>query len=217
MFKWIFRKPQFYQYPDNFGFRQTTVDDAVREAIQKCVMSGHIVLVVNHFPATFSETQKKLEAWNIGFEIPTLELNAKTLREQASTDGCVLLTLSQMLGAVDVPAIELNKRQLSILVVEKNPIRHLDDQIEHFARRSCYMSKMGYYLSFEQPLIDYCFGDNERKLLKHWTSIDDIVFTSTLASRRIDARIRSINSRLESEVKAESIEKWLDANLRSQD
>ena len=66
-------------------------------------------------------------------------------------------------------------------------------------------------------MIDHCFGDNERKLLKHWTSIDDIVFTSTLASRRVDARLKSLASRVDSEVKADSIEEWLAANVKQPD
>lgn len=217
MFKWLFKKPQFYQYPDNFAFTQSTIDDAILEAVRKCVSMGHVVLLVNHFPETFSQTQKKLEQWKIEFDIPTTELNAKSLPELVSPQGCVLLTLSQMLGAIQAATIEIKNRQLSILVLEKYPLHHRDDQIEHFARRSNFRAKLGYYLSFEQRLIDYCFGDNERKLLKHWTSIDDIVFTSALASRRIDARIKSMGSAISTEASAESIEQWIESNLDQAD
>ena len=185
-------------------------------AVRTRLKHGDIVLIVCHFPATFTRVQSQMDSWRIGYEIPTERLHGNDLVDQNESQGKVLLTLSQMLvSEMDRQEVETEKRQLSILVIEKNPLGEFDEDIEVFARSAPFPAKLGYYLSFEQPLMDFCFGEHERRLLKNWAAISESVFSSALASRRIDSKIRSSFSKLDNPKQAESIEEWLKLNCET--
>lgn len=243
MLDWLFSRPNFYKYPDTFGFRQEAVDDAVCTAVETRLGQGDIILLVCHFQETFQRMQAAVDRWRYEYEIPTsaigvgiLEATVNGLRENETAEskpaesspgpkknlrfwrareqrvrqGSIFLTMSQMLdeneSGGEKPKID---PQISVIVVERHPQGNRDSRIEHFARSTGYRTKLGYYLSFEQPLVDRCFGERERKLLQNWTTQDDHVFSSTLASRRINAKIKSEFSGPVNIEDCDSISQWL--------
>ena len=66
-------------------------------AVRTRLKHGDIVLIVCHFPATFTRVQSQMDSWRIGYEIPTERLHGNDLVDQNESQGKVLLTLSQML------------------------------------------------------------------------------------------------------------------------
>jgi len=218
MLKWLFSKPTYYQYPDTFGFNAATVDDAIRLAIEQRIAANDVVLVVCHFPNWFERFQRLLEQWNIDFEISPENITSKFSNGVDDASGKVFLALGQQLSTDEHVAEELLKqsrgkpRQLSIVIVERHPKTELDDHVVWFGQNSGMPTKLGYYLCFDHPLLDQCFGQKERQLLKHWTSIDDIVFSSTLASRRIRSVCKSKYGKSNFASDAFSVEDWFKSN-----
>ena len=227
MFSWFrdfWQTPQYYQYPDTFGFRQKAVDQAICQAIQARQKQGDLLLLVCHFQRTFSNLVQMLERHNIECQIETQPIDARWLDEQLEDVGqdreaAVFPVLSQRLDphslASMAPQNHAGKkptRQLSAIVIERHPKSEVDQRVQLFAEYAVAPARVGYYLCLEDPLIRHCFGEMEQQLLKNWNSADDHVFGSSLASGRIRNVIKRRFAQAQLVPEAESVQEWFAAN-----
>ena len=220
--KTIFSGPGFYQYPDTFGFRQSAIDKAICQAVRARQSHGDLILVVSHFPETFSRSLEFLDAQQLDVSVETSQLGPNWIRDRIDQSAGKPLPIypvlaqrldpSSLANTAEQPKSTNRIGQISLIVTERHPKLEVDERIVRFAEQCELPAKLGYYLSFEQPLIKHCFGEMGQQLLRNWNSKDEHVFGSSLAAGRIRSVLKRKFREAEISPDADSVNRWFEAN-----
>lgn len=215
LWRWLgLSRPVTYE-PDRVWLtRQGALAGLVRDAVQWLFEDASVV-VVAHFPATLAEVEKALDTASVAWRACEGPLAGPEVvaKSRAGEGGSVLLVPAPALRT-DLPPVETadRSRAVTVLAVERHPLRSHDERIETFAATIPFRTRLTFYLSLEDPLLKRFAGGWVEATLRRLGMAEDESVTSPLVTRRIKRAQTELQRATPRDEPAESAEEWYARN-----
>ncbi len=217
MFGWLNNSNRKIFFSDHFAFSQTALDQTICEAARFQADQGDLVFLLAHFPETFERIQNMLESHEVDYGIATEPIdwaaNLVLIRSKLSKIS-LSLTESFQHALITTEPQSNRELKLSIIVVERHPLISMDESLKAFVRKIPFHVKLGYYLAFDQPVVDYAVEKGLRLLMKQFGMTNHSLVTSELISRRIRRKLKIYQRTHLNCVPADSPQEWYELNGR---
>lgn len=195
---WLRIRGDYDRFADSYALTAAARDRGLIEAVRYRQTTDQGILVLAHFPQTFERLQTLFEEQDISYEVGPLRLTPEFLLEQhpATRPAArpVVLTLVPTLddAALDRPLPVRKRFKLSMMVVERHPRLAEERRVEMFARICPCPVRLGYLLSFEDPVIRHCIPPNTVQILQQFGLRDQQLVTSRMVSNLVDRVLKRI-------------------------
>ena len=211
---------RFRRFDDAYATTKETLWTSIRQSLETQIAAGKAILLVVHFPDTFSYIQNQLAESSIDYEIASKALTPEFLLEPSGSPilqpGRINLVLSALIPAIG-PATGRNiENQLSVLVVERHPLIDHDKRIHNFCKHIGAAIELGYFQSFEDPLVAAELNEMTLMLMEQLGLNDHSLINSMTLTRRIDRKLKRDRARYTSDVDADNYQQWLERNQPDQ-
>ena len=217
LFGWFGKKSTVAYEDDRIWLRRQAALEGLRRDLARRLGEDSLVLVVAHFPATLAEIEGLLESAGLEYRMLADPLTGPQLGERTDGEGTgrILLAPALALCPDAPPAGDMDRsRSVSILVAERHPLRSPDARIEGFAATVPHPTRLGFYLSLEDPVL--------RRFGSGWLPT---VLTSlgmkedeAISSRMVTKRLKQAQQKLERDtfrnLPAQSADEWYRLNVR---
>ncbi len=187
----------------------------LRLAIENRLMAGDVPIVVAHFADSFSKVQQAIETWGIDYDVVAKPIDSQWLAERIAAAGqnSAFICLAEMLGRANLsPRTDRSSRRIGMMIVERHPLTARDDRIEEFCRSVSSPVDLGYFFSFDDPVVREWVSESALKILELFGMRQNELVTSKMISRRLkQALVR--NARLyTTQQPADSASEWMAIN-----
>ncbi|HMO15434.1 MAG TPA: hypothetical protein PKD64_13520 [Pirellulaceae bacterium] len=215
MFRWLSKSNRKIFYSDHFAFTQDALDNTLCEIVSKLANSHELIFLLTHFPATFEQYQTLLEERSMDYAIARDSIdwttNLATLR---GTDANIRLSLVQtfMSGICGVEVQQGRDFDISVIILERHPLYEMDEQLKRYVKKIPCRAKVGYYLSFDQPVMNYAIGAGLRVLMQQFGMSNHSLVTSELICRHVRRRLLKYQSTHSSRMPTDSPLEWYQVN-----
>lgn len=196
---WMKIRGDYDRYPDSYALTQQAAEKLLIDAIRFRQTLDRAIVLITHFPATFERIQQLLEDNRLAPEIAPLKFGPDFLIGllESSAQGAppVLLALAQTFddSSLDRPRPARRDLKVSFMVLERHPSLEADRRIDQFARIWPFAVRLGYLLSLQDPVIQYCIHPTAIEVLKQLGLRDQQLVTSEMISRRLEKVLQRIN------------------------
>ncbi|MFG0333029.1 MAG: hypothetical protein ACF8TS_06665 [Maioricimonas sp. JB049] len=174
--------------------------------------AAHLVAVAQ-FPDALDRTARRLEAAGVPVALwhppGSADRMARDLEERA---GAVLLTLAELLPRELSPPGDLESTPLTLIAVERHPLRSMDQALLEFADTWPGPARIRYHLSLDDALLQRFAGPQVKALLERIGLEEHQIVQNHLVGRRIAHAQRRIESTAISREPAGSAAEWLERN-----
>jgi hypothetical protein len=218
LFDW-FNKPKMFELLGDriWKTRGAKLEGMVRE-IEDWSGEDDRVLVVAHFPATLKEACEALRQANIDFEQGQHEWDSRNISGlyQHNNHRPVVVLAESLPDTFpdDQPnPVGESSSIISVIVIERHPLASQDDHVARFARSLPSRSRLGFFLSLDDPLMQIFAGDAVRRIVEQFDGPEDQGIENQLFIRCIRGTQRKIKKKVFGNSKAESAQEWLERNL----
>lgn len=212
MFEWLFRKSTFHRFQDSYALTSDAMFAGLLEAMRVRLEKGDVVFIIAHFPDSFTELQKQLEHLELPFSIVTESLNAEVIKRLSERlPNRVHLTLAQMLTS-DSPLAKQQQPDVAMMVCERHPMPRYDKLVVDWCHQLTYPVQLGYFLSFDDPVMKSVVTDQVKMLLEQFGWGENELITSSMVSRRLDKVLKRHAAKVVDEQPASSCAEWLKIN-----
>jgi hypothetical protein len=218
MFRSLIRAFRVSCNPDTFTLTGEGKLETLRKWLGELTEEDEIVMLVAHFPATFSVVQQFLEQAGIDYAVVAEPPAADILqRFYAASPKAALLTLSSILPGVSsertgwqVPGVTLPR--VTMIVLEASPILSEDERVKDYAAGLRCKVRLGRLLSFEDPVLQATLGGNYARMMEQLGLGRNDLVTSTMTSRALRRSLSRRTAKTNGPFNAFSAEEWLAAN-----
>lgn len=184
----------------------------LQHAIEVRVAKGEAVFLVTHFPDTFTNLQDELEKLEVEFSILADPIDeAVVTKISESSPNRVHLTIAQMLS-VQPTTGKKQQPQVAMMVCERHPMPFYDESIVEWCRQLMYPVELGYFLSFDDPVLKFVVNEQVKLLLEQFGWGENELITSNMVSRRLDKVLKRLAAKVANEEPAPSAAEWLELN-----
>ena len=172
------------------------------------------VWLVAHFPNVFTDCQLMLEKNGIGYQIIQSQMTPEWLREHAGdATRDVFLGLSDMFeppreGLEEALDEEGFGGRIALMVAERHPYGPRDIRLMQFAKSYPALVEIGYYVSFEDAVVEQRIPESTMQVLKAFGFDDEALISSLVVSSRIQKRIRKESAAVDVLEETDSAEEW---------
>lgn len=181
-------------------------------AMDARLAKGEVVFFIAHFPDTFTKLQEQLEQKKCPFSIVSESLSAEVVKRLSEQEaGRVHLTLAQML-TTDTASVKQQDPQVAMMVCERHPMPAYDKLIADWCHQLMYPVELGYFLSFDDPVLRFVVTDQVKMLLEQFGWGENELITSNMVSRRLDKVLKRNAAKIVNEQQANSCSEWLELN-----
>ena len=170
-----------------------------------------LVLVLAHFPHTRDAIEAALRG-RVEVERAESPADVRALLAAPETRA-VGLALVEHLPEDSPAVVGQTTKPLSILVVERHPLRAHDDRVEQLARTLPYPSRVQFHLALDDALLERFVPERIRALFEQLGMSPDEEISHPLVSEAVEGVQRQV-ARAEppqEEVEVRSSEEWLEA------
>lgn len=219
MFRSLIRALRVSSLPDTFTLTREGKLETLRKWLGELTQADELVMLVAHFPATFSAVQQFLEQTGIDYAVVAESPAAEVLqRFYATSPKAVLLTLSSILPKVapertgwQVQGVTLPR--VTMIVLEASPILSEDERVNDYAADLRVKVRIGRLLSFEDPVLQATLGASYARIMEQLGLGRYDLVTSTMTSRALRRSLSRRTAKMSGPFNAFSAEEWLGANL----
>ena len=211
MLRWLGFHRQFEHVPDTFTQRRAKIVNAIVDVAHKETKKGRQVLLLSHFPEAFAEIAQALE--DRAVQYVTLDGNEPVIQVHKTATSQIPLPAIGWTGSFfELPLDEIDQLDapLSIVVIERHPRPEYDRVLVKNFRRISNDVRIGWYLSFEDPVVQTCIGHNGIELMKLLGMKQDDVVTSEMLGNRITRMLRSKTMKCDPSIEFESARQWVE-------
>ncbi len=211
---WWGTQSQFEQFKDAFSVSQKMKLSNLKTAIDRRRAQGDTISLVAHFPETFETLQDFLETHRIPYAICQADLDQQELLEHARKGSDqVLLVLAESIKLTDTKPQLLDQRiTLAAMIAERYPIPSRDERIGKFFRTFPTRTRLGYFLSLDDPTLRFAISATTLQLLQQMGLDEQELITSSMMSRRMQVVLTRVERGLLQERSADSAAEWWQLN-----
>lgn len=211
MLRWFGHRKRFEHVPDTFTQRRVQIVNAIINIARREAGRGRLTLLLSHFPEAFAELQlafdnEKIKYAMLDGEDPETQLQQivfdRTQQPVLGWSGSFLSVGESEGDRWDIP--------MSIVVIERHPRVESDVALRKYFRRLSNDVRIGWYLSFEDPVVSTCIGQNGIDLMKLLGMKFNDVISSELLGARINRVLRSKNRKCDPDLEFKSAKHWVD-------
>lgn len=189
------------------------IESAIKDTLQDRTQR---VIIVSHFAETFTAIQDMLEKNEIGYDVPTQAMD-RAWFDRLVDDECKLqITMAQLLEPLAEIESLREKTQASvrmtILVVERHPLKSEDDKIQEFCMSLPCKVQWGHFLSFEDPVVCQLLDERAIKILDMFGMGANELINSKMLSGRLKVALRKMDRDSAECVNADSAAQWFELN-----
>lgn len=213
----FFRFPNCNRFPDSYAIDRRSLYLNLQQTLEYQRSLPKTIIISAHFPETFFALQDLLSDWSIEYQIIPRPLDENWfLDHRSSASDQVFLSLAEFLSATDFPPKLDWTTPLALLMLDRHPLAIKDETVEHFAESFPAKSELGYFLSFEDEIIDRAIDKRMLDLIIQMGAESHGLIASSMLSRRLKKVLaRQAHAFVASERSAESVEQWYDLNIAS--
>lgn len=209
---------RFRRHDDAYATTTQAIKLAVLEALGVQVSLGKTVWLVTHFTDTFLDYQNLLAEAGFDYQIANQELHPRFLQDEGDanlTAGQVTLVLSALIPKVDDLPSRFIDRKLAVMVVERHPLIEHDQRIHEFCKLLGAPVELGYFQSFEDPIVAAELNEMTVVLMEQMGLKDHNLINSMTLTRRIDRKLK--RSRYSTDLVADNLQQWFQLNASEGD
>jgi hypothetical protein len=217
MFGWLASKNKYERFPDSFASKRERIVQSITDTAVREIGKNRITLIVTHFPATYADLSDSFDRHALSYQVldtdrPLEQFKLYSAKPQISPILSWSGSLLRAQSSVGPANSKLNRleRPLSIIVAERHPRWLVDEDIAQICREMSSDVKIGWYVSFEDPVVKKCLGENGIQLMKMMGMKSNEVITSELLSGRIGRVLRSKSMQCDPSIELTSAEQWVD-------
>lgn len=219
MFRSLIRAFRVSCNPDTFSLTREGKLETLRKWLGELTEAGEFVMLVAHFPATFSSVQQFLEQTGIDYAVVAEPPAPEILRRfYAASPKAALLTLSSILPKASsefegwqVQGVKLPR--VTMIVLEASPILSEEERVKDYAAGLVCKVRVGRLLSFEDPVLQATLGANYAQMMEQLGLGRNDLVTSTMTSRALRRSLSRRTAKMSGPFNAFSAEEWIAANL----
>ena len=213
----LFGKPNFFKLDDCYALDRQRLWEAISKGIVAQRTDDKLVVIVCHFPETFSNIQERLSQEEIEYQIPSSRLCVDSLQDaKKSKDNSVLLVLADLIDELpderNRPPIE-PAFELTVMVCERHPMPSKDRNIEKFCRDLPIPVRLGYFLALNDAIVELAINEMTFQLLKQMGLEEQELIASNMITKRLDKTLSRMERQMGEEVISDSAEEWIENNL----
>lgn len=196
---WLRIRGDYDRYPDSYALTDQGLQKHLLEALRFRQTIDRAIVLVTHFPATFERAQQLLEDNGLSPEIAPVSFDPNFLLNLIDTptpgQPPVILALARTFddSSLDRPVAVRRDLKISFMVLERHPRLAEDLRIDQFARVWPFSVRLGYLLSLQDPVIQYCIHPTAIDVLKQLGLRDQQLITSEMISRRLEKVLQRLN------------------------
>lgn len=219
MFRSLIRAFRVARHPDTFTLTQEGKLATLRKWLDELLVEDTQVMLIAHFPATFSGVQQFLERAGLDYNVVPEPPVAEVLRRHfAASPKAALLTLSSILPRtpseqVRTPDLAAKLPRVTLVVLEASPVLSEDERIMAYAESLQRKVRIGRLLSFEDPLLQATLGENYARMMEQLGLGRNDLVTSSMTSRALKRCLMRRTGNMRGPLNAHSAEEWLSANF----
>ena len=211
MLRWFGQRKRFEHVPDTFTQRRVQIVNAIIDIARKEAGKRRLTLLLSHFPEAFAELQLAFDCVNAKYtmldgEDPEGQLQQIVFEQLQQPvlgwSGSFLSAGELESDRWDIP--------MSIIVIERHPRVEFDVTLRRYFRRLSNDVRIGWYLSFEDPVVNACIGQNGIDLMKLLGMKFNDVITSEMLGARINRVLKSKNRKCDPNLEFKSAKHWVD-------
>lgn len=215
----LLASPRVNSRPDSFTLTTASKYSTLIHWLRHFARNKQPVVMLCHFPSTFSEVQNVLDQNEQDFEILAETVTRTVLMRRFEgptlTPQLTMASMLQIGELVPMPRSVGNSLNVALVVLERFPNPARDQEIEAFARNLGCRVQLGYLLSFEDPLLQELLGKPFIELMQQLGLRENDLVSSAMSSRAVSRAIRRRIQNVGKEVPADSPLEWLRANSAS--
>lgn len=218
IFDW-FSKPKTFEKCDDaiWMSRKAKWMGIVREIADQ-LAAGDRVLLVAHFPATTAQACEILQRVDMAFVEEKQRWNSDDIsRFTQHKDRLPFVILAESLpdtpGREQPHLVDESKPAVSVMVLERHLLSSEDDRVARFVQTLPGRSRLQFFQSLDDPLMQVFAGDSVRKTLERLGVSQDEQIKNPMVSRWIEAAQQKAQKQALGNTNAESAELWIERNM----
>jgi preprotein translocase subunit SecA len=175
-------------------------------------------VMVAHFQQSLQEMGRYLQAQGVRFTECSTAFDRSTARARIlqPEPGSILLVLSGLLPELAgeaQPETAQAKAQISIIGIERYPMRYREKQLEELAESIPHPATLCLHGSLDEPLFQLFGGQSVTGMVAALHMPQDSCLSSSMISRSIERAQIKIEKRITNEMAAISGEEWVLKNM----
>ena len=215
----LFSKPKtFEKLDDAIWLTHAAKQVGILREIEERLGEDDRVLVVAHFSATLEEACEVFRQTNIPFEQEQHKWDSRDIsRLIQHNESHPFVVLAESLpdtfpgGRQNL--VDESAPVVSVMVLERHLLSSQDDHVTRFAQSLPGRSRLRFFQSLEDPLIQVFVGDGIRNTLERLGLQQDECIEHRMISRWVQAAQQKVQKQSLGNSKAESAEEWIERNM----
>lgn len=212
---WWATSSRFEHFKDAYAISETAKLLALRQAIERRLTAKDLVIVLAHFPTSFTAIQDFLAEQQLDYQVCSRPPDDEWLWQHASRSReQILLVMAETLPELEerLPA----RRQpipVSAMAVERYPLPSRDARIIRYFQLSSFPTRLGYFLSMDDPTLRAAVNVTTLTLLKQLGMNEHDLITSSMVAKRMNVVLTRLEKGLATEIPTDSSAEWWIKNV----
>lgn len=189
--------------------------DGLADEVERLLGEDALVIVVAHFKTTLADAHAALQPIVPACSVCDFRIDRGRLLcdvDERCT-GRLWLATAEQLGCDDLPSPGIDRtRCVSVIVVERHPLRARDAAVEAFARSVPFRCRLGYHISLEDPLLGVFTNAWAGRVFRMLGFSPDDPISGDLFARHLRRAHKKIERQAIGDEPCDSAEEWLARN-----
>lgn len=189
--------------------------NGILKEVNDSLLNNKIVFVVSFFSDSYNKINEQLSIKSIPFRY--YDSNEDKFVAVDYADGTTIKCYSFMCNNIqninDVSSFQLlNKLFVSIIAVERHPLNSETEKLKLLSKNFSQFS-LTYHYSIDEPVFKLFGGERINNLLLMLGLKEEEAIEHPMVARAIENAIEKLNSKIKSNLDANSLQEWFDKNL----
>ena len=218
IFNWFSKPKTFEKCDDAIWMSRKAKWMGIVTEIADQSAAGNRVLLVAHFPDTTAQACEILQRMDVAFVEEKQRWDSGDIaRFTQHKDRLPFVILAESLpdtpGRQQPHLVDEREPAFSVLVLERHLLSSEDERVARFAESLPGRSRLQFFQSLEDPLMQVFAGDSVRKTLERLGVSQDERIENPMLSRWVQAAQQKAQKQALGNAKAESAESWMASNM----